>query len=205
MIRVEYRQPDAADLEVARLASRAIGSNLAFALVVFGGLSAIVYAVSKSLVVAIISGGGLFALSLISNLRFFAKARSRNRLIMDPKAVEVISVEAARVVEIQPIGTGVAYVFFAERGEAILVSGQWQLEYRPFPVSSFQIFRWADTKEPIRIESNGTYILPEESDVIMRPDYTAGKVELFTAYPDTLQENLDAAFTVPSNRPTHES
>lgn len=194
MIRIEYREPEAADLKVTGSAGRVLLGHLAFSLTVCAGLGALTYAVSKSVIAAIIIGGGLFVPSLVSNLRFFVELRQRERMMGDTTAVEVISVNASRVVEIQPIGTGEAYVFFAGPGQAILVNGQWQLEYKPFPAASFRISRWADSKDPIRIEISGEYIFPEESDVTVRPNYTVGDIELFTAYPDTLQQDMDAAF-----------
>ncbi len=200
-LRIEYRAPD--DSDVAAMlggmlkGGGSLAGNLAFSLVISGMFAALVFALSKSWMVAVAMGCALFLSSLVSNLSFFKAVERRRGMRGDASAVEVIHVDASRIVEVQPVGTGAALVFFTSPGEALLINGQWQLEFRPFPVAKFKLHRWADTKQPIRIESLGELVFPEESGVEVRPDYVVGDVELFKADPDTLQQDMDAAFGRP--------
>jgi hypothetical protein len=56
---------------------------------------------------------------------------------------------------------------------------------------SFRLYRWAATKECIRIETLGASIEPEPSTVQLRPSHRYGKVELLRTSPGTLQADLD--------------
>jgi hypothetical protein len=96
---------------------------------------------------------------------------------------------------VEPLGDhGPALVFFADNSKALLLVGQWLLEYRSFPSSSFRLYQWADTKEPIRIEPTGKRVKPEHSTVQLRPSYRLADVEVFEATPETLQHDLDRTF-----------
>lgn len=193
-IQIGYRAPDENDFAVMLRGKGSLLRNAVIAMMISGALGVLIYAVTRSLIAAAVAGGGLYVSSLFSNLRFFREAGRRKRMATDAKAVEVIHVDASRIMEIEPTGTGAAYVFFAESGEALLTNGQWQQEFDPFPVAQFRIHRWADTKKPIWIESFGSLIFPEEPTLSLRPDYIIGEVELFKARPDTLQQDMDAAF-----------
>jgi nucleoid DNA-binding protein len=195
MIQIEHRAPSEADISfMLRDTAKSLKGAVAFGLVVSGAVAALIYAVSKSVTAAVVVGCVIFIPSLISNLGFFKEVNRRKSMMTDPKAIEVIHVNASRIIQVQPIGSGEAHVFLSDSGEAVLLNGQWQLEYKPFPVADFKVHRWADTKEPIRIESSSKLVFPEESNVEIRRGYVMGDVELFRARPDTLQHDMDAAF-----------
>jgi uncharacterized membrane protein len=159
---------------------------------------AVAYAVSRSVIVAAAVGGGLCAASVISNVLFFREVRRRESRKNDSHSVEVTEVEATRVVDVEHLGShGPAFCFFVGDDKALLLIGQWLNEYRSFPANSFLLHRWADTRQRIRIESKGRRVTPELSRVRLRPGYRNGDIELFTAAPDTLQEDLDSAFGGP--------
>ncbi len=197
MSSTDYRAPVDADFVAILKGKSSITSSLRSALILFGILAIVVYAVFDSYVAAVAVGGGLFMASLWSNVRFFNTVNARRRLVQDDRAVEVIAVKATTIVDIEaPGSTGPAFVFFDDSTEALLVVGQWTLEFAPFPVADFKIHRWADTKEPIRIESSGTSVLPHTSSAVIHSNHRIGKVESFTASADSLQMDLDAAFGV---------
>jgi hypothetical protein len=183
-------------------ARRSLGRNLLFgSLPVGAALFGLTYLVSRSVVAAGVVGTGIVGASLVSNIRFFRDVRRRGAS-QNEAAVEVTDVEASRVFDVEPPGTqGPALVFFVDDGRALLLVGHWLLEYRSFPSMAFRLHRWADTNAPIRIETAGPRIGPEQSTVRLRPSYRMRDAELFHARPDTLQEDLDRAFdTTASDR-----
>lgn len=165
--------------------------SLPVALVLFG----LVYLFSRSVLAASIVATAAFVGSVWSNVSFFTAVRRRENLRSDDRAVEVTEVEASRVLEVEHLGShGPAWVFFSDDGKALLLVGQWLLSFRSFPSESFRLYRWSDTKKPIRIKSTGKRIRPEHSTVCLRASHRLGDVELFDATPETLQDDLDNAF-----------
>jgi len=185
------------DLDLKRLtrAHGTLGRNIATvslpaAAVVFG----IAYVLWRSMLVAAVIATSLLVASLISNIRFFRKVKQRELLKADDKAVTVFDVSSDQVLDIEPLGDNApAFCFFVGEEKALLLVGQWLLDYDSFPTKSFQIHCWANTKEPIRIEMNGQHVEPEQSRIKLRSNYQFGKIELFDATPETLQSDLDRA------------
>jgi hypothetical protein len=136
----------------------------------------------------------LLLTSLISNIRFFSNVRRRLDLTKDTNAVELFEVSASQVLDLEALGDNApAFCFFVGEGKALLLVGQWLLPYDPFPAKSFRIRRWADNKKPIRIEITGESLPAANSTVRLRPGHRFGKIELFDARPETLQDDLDRA------------
>jgi len=97
-------------------------------------------------------------------------------------------------VDIEALGdNSPALCFFVGDGKALLLVGQWLLNYDSFPTESFRVHRWSDSKECIRIEATGPQIEAEHSNVRLRPSHRFGELELIDANPETLQEDLDRA------------
>ena len=158
-------------------------------------LFAVVYVISRSILTAGLIAGGFLVASAVSNMRFFKEMMRRQRLLGDAQAVEVIEVEASRVLDIEPLGdNGPALCFFTAGGTALLVVGQWLLEQGSFPSTSFRLRRWSDTKKPIHIESTGAEIIPDHSTVQLHAHYEIGDIEFSEASPGTLQEDFERAF-----------
>ena len=158
-------------------------------------LFAVVYVIWRSVIAACFVAGFAFAASAASNARFFSSVRRRQRSRAGARAVQVTEVEASRVLDIEPSGShGPALVFFAAEGKALLLIGQWLLSSQAFPSASFRLYQWADTKEPIRIETTGRRVNAEHSTAQLRPSYRLADVEIFEATPETLQNDLDKAF-----------
>jgi hypothetical protein len=159
----------------------------------------VVYLIWRSVWAASVTSIILFAASFYSNFSFFREMKRRKSQKADANAIEVFDVSASRVVEIEFIGDdGPALCFFVGGGKAVLLVGQWLLEYDSFPCESFRVHRWSDIKKPIRIETSGPTIEPEKSSAQLRPSYKFGRVELLDAAPETLQGDLDRALTVHS-------
>lgn len=195
MFHTSYRAANAADLG-AMIESRGslAGNLLRVSLPISAFLFAIVYAISRSILISALIAGVLILASAVSNFRFFKEVRRRQELTSDPQAVEVIEVHATSVLDIEPMGShSPAFCFFTD-GEAMLLMGQWLMEQPSFPSMTFRLHRWSDTKTPIRIESMGPEIDPEQSNVQLRPKLKISDVEVFEARPETLQEDLDRAF-----------
>ena len=186
----------ASDLDVRALAhyhGETLGRNLATAslpgtAIAFG----IVYAKWRSVVTASIVGAGLFLASLLSNIGFFRDIRRRENLKKDTNAVEVFEVSASCVLDLEPLADDApAFCFFTGKGEALLLIGQWLLEYNSFPAESFRLYRWANTKKPIRIEVTGQPLEATPSTVRLRSSHRYRKIEVIKATPETLQDDLD--------------
>lgn len=196
MIRTFHRSADDRDFKAVTRDKGSLGRNLLFVSApVALCLAALVYLVRRSLIAASIVGVLAFVASAWSNLRFFGDIRRRQESRSDSEAVAVTEVQASRVFDIEPLGShGPAFVFFGDGGKAILLIGQWLLDYRSFPSKSFLLYQWADTRKPIRLEPTGRRIKPEQSTVQLRANYRLSDVEVFEATPDTLQHDLDRAF-----------
>jgi hypothetical protein len=194
VIRTFRRPANSADLAALRPAGTSLGRNvLQGSLPVAGFAFLVALLVSRSALIAGAIGGGLFALSLASNARFFGGVKRRAAQRADADAVEIIDVEAVRVLDLEPLGShGPALVVFSDDGQAVMVIGQWLLEQPSFPSLAFRLARWADTGKPIRVESTGPAVTPEHSTI--RVPNGAGDVEIFQATPDTLAEDLERRF-----------
>jgi hypothetical protein len=192
MIRTFRKAADPADLRALTPTNDTLILNvLRGTLPLSLAVSGVTYLISRSLMVAGSVGALLFAASLTSNLRFF-RGVARRKESTEADAVEVIEVEASRIFDIQHLGShGPAYVFFGADGKALLLIGQWLLEQRKFPARSFRLHRWTDTGEPIRIESTGGRMKPEQSAVVVPSTGRVPDIAIFDATPETLQDDLD--------------
>jgi hypothetical protein len=196
VIRTFHTSADERDIQaMTRNKGSLLRNLLVIALPVGLFLFALVYAVWRSVIAASVAGVLAFTASAWSNARFFIAVRRRQASRTDNQVVEVIEIEALRVLDIEPLGShGPAWVFFAADGKALLLAGQWLLRYRAFPSTDFRVYRWADTKKPIRIEPTGRRVKPEHSTVQLRASFRLTDVELFDASPDSLQQDLDRTF-----------
>lgn len=194
MIRTSRRPANDDDLRAVKPPGSSFGRNLVKGSLPLAGLVFVAaLVVTGSVLIAGVIGGGFFAASLVSNLRFFGNVTRRAGQKGDGNAVEVIEVEASRVFDIEPSGShGPALVFFSDDGRALLLAGQWLLEQPSFPSTSFHLFRWADTGKPIRIEATGADVTPEHSTVQVR--HRLRDIEIFEAKPETLAQDLDRQF-----------
>jgi hypothetical protein len=197
MIRIYHRAANDSDLKAMRKFRGSLWSNLLLVtLPAAAALFVIAWLLSRSLPISGVVAGGFFLASLISNARFFREVNQREQLKSDAHAVEVTEVEASHVLDIEHLGSyGPAYCFFVGEGKALLLVGQWLLDCRSFPSSSFRLHRWSDTGKPIRIEPTGKRIKPQESTARLRAGYKAGDVEIFDAAPETVQVDMDRAFS----------
>jgi hypothetical protein len=196
MIRIYNRAVDNTDLKEMTRGRGALFRNvLQVTLPIFLGLFLVVYFPFKSLMAAGMISGLFLIGSVVSNARFFREVRRRETSKKDKQAVQVMEVEAFRVFDIEHLGShGPAYCFFVENGQALLLVGQWMLEYRRFPSLSFRLHRWSDSGKPIRVEVTGKRVKAEHSTVGLRQGYRNGDIEIFDAHPETLQEDLQKAF-----------
>jgi hypothetical protein len=196
MIRIYHRSVDDVDLAAMTEGRGSFARNIvALTLPTTIGLFVVIYLVFRSLFAAILISGLFFVGSTISNVRFFRKVRARERSKTDPRAVEVMDVEASRVLNIEHVGShGPAYCFFVGDGKALLLIGQWLLNQRKFPSLSFRLARWSHNGDPIRVEVVGKKVKPEHSVVGLKSNYSYNDIEVFNASPDTLQQDLQSAF-----------
>jgi hypothetical protein len=197
MIRTVQTSIDDRDLRAMTRGKGSLGRNLVLvtipATLLFFGL---VYIVWRSWLVAWIAAACVFAASAWSNLRFSREVRRRRESRAYPGTVQVTEVEASLVLDIEPLGShGPAWVFFADDGKAMLLVGQWLLGYRTFPSMSFRLYQWSDTKEVIRIAPTGKRAKLEASTAQLRASYRPIHAEVFEATPETLQNDLDRAFS----------
>jgi hypothetical protein len=196
MITIHYRPANDLDLKAltegrGSLAHNVMTVSLPVAALVFG----FVYIIWHSLPVAGMVAVGLFFASLASNLSFFRKVERPRSLEKDSTAVEVFETSAQRVLDIEPLGDNApALCFFVGDRKALLLVGQWLLEYDSFPAESFRVHRWRETKECIRIEVTGPQIEPEHSTARLRPSHRFRQLQIIDAAPETLQQDLDRAF-----------
>lgn len=196
MIRSYRRAADEADLKAmtqgkGSLVRNVLMVSLPIGFVLFLGM----YWLTRSHVAALVVAGAVALGSIWSNVRFFKTVGARGRSGSEQSTVDVMEVEATRVLDIEHLGShGPAYCFFTADGTALLLVGQWLMEVPRFPSLSFRLFRWADDGKPIRIEPTGGPIEPEQSTVALQGRYTNGDIEVFRAQPQTLQQDLENAF-----------
>jgi hypothetical protein len=188
-----YRAANEHDIQATTGSRGSLGCNilvvcLPVSIISFGG----VYFFRRSVLAASLVATSIFVASSLSNIRFFRNVKRRQNSMVVANAVEILEVTASRVMDIEPQGDNApAYCFFVGEREALLLVGQWLLEYGSFPSESFRLHRWSDTGQPIRIEMTGPPIQPEHSNIHLQPNHSFGKVELIKATPETLQDDLD--------------
>lgn len=193
MLRTYHRPANELDLKAFTYGKGALQRNLVtvvipVTVIVFAGA----YLLSRSVLIASAIAAVLFLASAASNLRFFRAIKRRNNLKENANAVEVLEVSASAALDLQPIGDNApAYCFFIGEGKALLLIGQWLLLYDSFPAREFRLHRWADTREPIRIDGIEQPIEAESSQVRLRSTHRFGKIEVIQADRRTLQEDLD--------------
>jgi hypothetical protein len=177
MMNIHHRAAKDLDLKALIQGRRSPGRNLLVvvlpvSLVLFGG----VYFLWRSLLAASAAGVGVFLASTFSNIRFFRNVEGRKSRKTNARAVEVFEISASRVLDIDFIGDdGPALCFFVGSGKALLLVGQWLMDYKSFPCESFRFHRWSDTKKPIRIEVTGPTIESERSYAQLRASHKYGR------------------------------
>ena len=196
MIRSHRRSADTEDMKAMKQGRGSPIPNIVTVTLPVGAiLFAGVYWVGRSHWLALAVAGVFVVASIWSNARFFSTVRKREKSGFDQPTVEVMEVEATRVLDIEHLGShGPAYCFLTEDGTALLLVGQWLMRFPKFPSLSFRLFRWADNGRPIRIEVTGGASVPEHSTVALQSHYSNGDIEVFRARPDTLQQDLEDAF-----------
>ena len=193
MLRTYHRAADELDPKALTYGKGSLQRNLVTvvipaAVIVFAGA----YLLFRSVLMAAAIAGIIFLASAASNLRFFRTVNRRNNLKEDVNAVEVLEVSASAALDLEPIGDNApAYCFFIGEGKALLLIGQWLLPYDSFPAREFRLHRWADTREPIRIDGIEQPVETESSQVRLRSTHRFGKIEVIQADRRTLQEDLD--------------
>jgi hypothetical protein len=197
MLKIHSRAADDQDLKAFAHGQVSVGRNIMLTLIpvcalVFGA----VYLIWRSVWAASVTCIVLFTASSYSNISFFRDLNRRQTQKRDANAIEVLEVSASHVVDIEFLGDdGPALCFFVGGGKALLLVGQWLLDYDSFPSESFRLHRWSDTKRPIRIETTGKPIGAEKSNVTLRRTHKYGRAELIDATPSTLQQDLDLALS----------
>jgi hypothetical protein len=196
MIRSYRRAADEADVKAMTQGKGSLVRNILMVSLPIGAFLFLgIYWLTRSYVAALVVAGAVASGSIWSNVRFFRTVGERERPGPEQSTVEVMEVEATRVVDIEHLGShGPAYCFFTADGTALLLVGQWLMEFPRFPSLSFRLFRWADDGKPIRIEATGRTIEPEQSTVALQGHYRNGDIEVFRAQPQTLQQDLENAF-----------
>jgi len=184
LIRTFHTSADDRDLKAMTRGKGSLGRNLflvSFPVALF--LFALVYVVSRrSLIAASVVAALAFVASAWSNISFFSDVRRRKKSRANGHAVQVTEIHASRVMDIEPLGShSPAWIFFAADGKALLLVGQWLRRYRSFPSTSFRLYQWEDTKQPIRIEPTGQRVKPEHSIVQLRSSYRLTDIEIFQA------------------------
>jgi hypothetical protein len=196
MIRSYRRAADEADVKAMTQGKGSLVRNILIVSLPIGAFLFLgMYWLTRSYVAAVVVGGAVALGSIWSNVRFFRTVGERGKPGSEQSTVEVMEVEATGVLDIEHLGShGPAYCFFTADGTALLLVGQWLMEFPRFPSLSFRLFRWADDGKPIRIEATGRTIEPEQSTVALQGHYRNGDIEVFRAQPQTLQQDLENAF-----------
>jgi len=196
MIRTYRRPANAEDMKAMTQGKGSLVRNILTVTLPIGAILFVgMYWLSRSSLVAIVVAGLFLLGSIWSNTRFFKTVGERGKSGSDQPTVEVMEVEATRVLDIEHLGShGPAYCFFTVDGQALLLIGQWLMRIPRFPSLSFRVFRWVDDGRPIRIEVTGTKIRPEHSTVGLQSHHSNGDIEVFHAQPHTLQQDLETAF-----------
>jgi hypothetical protein len=196
MIRSYRRAADAEDLEAMTEGKGSPVRNILTVTFPIGVLLWLgTYWLVRSVWPALVVAGAFVLGSVWSNARFFKTVEARAKPGTDRSTIEVMEVEATRVLDIEHLGShGPAYCFFTVDGRAMLLIGQWLMQARRFPSLSFRLFRWVEDGTPIRIEVTGSRTAPEHSTVALQSHYSNGDIEVFRAQPPTLQQDLENAF-----------
>jgi hypothetical protein len=196
MIRSYRRAADAEDLEAMTEGKGSPVRNILTVTFPIGVLLWLgTYWLVRSVWPALVVAGAFVLGSVWSNARFFRTVGARAKPGTDRSTVEVMEVEATRVLDIEHLGShGPAYCFFTVDGRAMLLVGQWLMQARGFPSLSYRLFRWVEDGTPIRIEVTGSKTAPEHSTVALQSHYSNGDIEVFRAQPQTLQQDLEHAF-----------
>jgi hypothetical protein len=196
MVRSYRRAADAADLKAMTQGKGSLGRNVVMVTLPMGfALFLGMYWLTRSYVAALVVASVVASASIWSNVRFFRTVGERGGPGSEQSTVDVMEVEATRVLDIEHLGShGPAYCFFTADGTALLLVGQWLMEVPRFPSLSFRLFRWVDDGKPIRIEATGKTVEPEPSTVALQGHYTNGDIEVFRAQPQTLRQDLENAF-----------
>ena len=196
MIRSYRRAADAADLKAMTQGKGSLVRNVVMVTLPMGfALFLGMYWLTRSYLAALVVASVVVSASIWSNVRFFRTVGERGRPGSEQSTVDVMEVEATRVLDIEHLGShGPAYCFFTADGTALLLVGQWLMEVPRFPSLSFRLLRWAADGKPIRIEATGKTVEPEPSTVALQDHYTNGDIEVFRAQPQTLQQDLSKAF-----------
>jgi hypothetical protein len=196
MIRTYRRPANAEDVKAMTEGRGSLVRNILTVTLPIGAILLVgMYWVTRSYWLAIVVASMFLLGSIWSNTRFFKTVGEREQSGSNPPTVEVIEVEATRVLDIEHLGShGPAYCFFVVDGRALLLIGQWLMRFPGFPSLSFRLFRWVADGRPIRIEATGKTIEPEHSTVGLQSHYSNGDIEVFRAQPSTLQHDLENAF-----------
>jgi hypothetical protein len=215
MVSTSHRKADGKDVASPDGVARTLTSRLRFSFLVMGGVFALLYLVTRSLVAAGVVSGVLLLLSVRSILLHHRHLQRLERRLAEPDAVEVIEVRAARVLEVET-PTGPALFFELSDGQILLMQGQWLLAHglyrapRPtgdgvderfnslddpygFPSDHFALHRWRGDGRPFWIEVRGRYLAPERSPLELPGDADIQDVERFPGTLATLQQDLTAA------------
>lgn len=196
MIRSYRRAADAEDLKAMTQGKGSPVRNVLTVTLPIGALLFLgMYWLARSVWPALVVASAFVLGSVWSNARFFRTVGARARPGTDRSTVEVLEVEATRVLDIEHLGShGPAYCFFTADGRALLLVGQWLMRTPRFPALSFRLFRWVEDGTPIRIEVTGSKTAPEHATVALQSHYSNGDIEIFPAQPQTLQQDLENAF-----------
>jgi hypothetical protein len=196
MIRSYQRPANVDDLKAMKEGKGSFVRNILTITLPIGALLFVgIYWLFNSSWLALVLGGLFVAGSTWSNTKFFRTVGARETSGTGRPTVEVIEVDAVRVLDIEHLGShGPAYCFFTDDNRALLLIGQWLLRAPKFPSLSFRLFRWIDDGMPIRIESTGRKAKPEHSTISLQSHYSNGDIEVFPAQPETLQQDLEKAF-----------
>jgi hypothetical protein len=196
MIRSYRRAADAEDLKAMTQGKGSPVRNILTVTLPIGVLLWLgMYWLARSVWPALVVAGAFALGSVWSNARFFRTVGARAKPGTDHSTVEMMEVEATRVLDIEHLGShGPAYCFFTVDGRALLLVGQWSIQTPRFPSLSFRLFRWVEDGTPIRIEVIGSKTAPEPSTVALQSQYSNGDIEVFRAQPQTLQQDLENPF-----------
>jgi hypothetical protein len=196
MIRSYQRPAVAEDMKAMKEGKGSFARNLLTITLPIGALLFVgMYWLFNSSLLALALAGLFVAGSTWSNTRFFRTVGARETSGTGRPKVEVIEVDAVRVLDIEHLGShGPAYCFFTDDNRALLLIGQWLMRVPKFPSLSFRLFLWIDDGTPIRIESTGRTAKPEHSTISLKSHYSNSDIEVFPAQPETLQQDLEKAF-----------
>jgi hypothetical protein len=130
MIRSYRRAADAEDLKALTRGKGSPVRNIVTITLPIGALLFLgTYWLARSVWPALVVAGAFVLGSVWSNARFFRTVGARAKSGTDRSTVAVMEVEAARVLDIEHLGShGPAYCLFAADGQALLLVGQWLMQ-----------------------------------------------------------------------------